>query len=132
MTATVVPEFVSEFCVRCGRSLRATSSVTRGYGPTCVSYIHNAQENADLTDFHYWQADKAFELIESCGLVPTNHPDVYQVVSSDGARTYYSTALGCTCKAGQHSVPCYHRAGVAMLRATRATWAARRNRRAAR
>lgn len=119
MTATVVPGYLSEFCVRCGCSLRASSSVKRGYGPTCVSYLHNAPDNADLSEFHPWQADKASELLEACGLVPTDHPNVYRAVSSDGSRTYLSTTDGCTCKAGQHRVPCYHRAGVAMLRATR-------------
>ncbi|MBB4932637.1 hypothetical protein F4561_003457 [Lipingzhangella halophila] len=126
MTAAVVPNYISEFCRRCGRSLRASSSVTRGYGPTCVSYLHEAREAADLTDFHPWQADKASELIETCGLVPTSHPEVFRSVSSDGSRAYLSTAEGCTCKAGQYRVPCYHRAGVAMMRATRRLRRARR------
>ncbi len=119
MTVAVVQDYVSAFCLRCGRSLRAPSSVSRGYGPTCVSYIHEARKTTDLTGFHTWQADKAAELIETCGLVPTSLPEVYRSVSSDGSRAYFSTTDGCTCKAGRNRVRCYHRAGVAMLRTTR-------------
>jgi hypothetical protein len=120
MTSAVVQDHLDTFCLRCGRSLRSPSSVTRGYGPMCAGYIREARETTDLTGFHTWQADKASQLIETCGLVPAGLPEVYHSVSSDGSTVYLSSRESCTCKAGRNRVPCYHRAGVAILQATRA------------
>lgn len=74
---------------------------------------------ADLDDYKPQQIDKARELIEQGGILPTSRPGLFTAVSSDGTTTYLVHASACTCPAGQRGKhQCYHRAAVAILTAT--------------
>lgn len=74
---------------------------------------------ADLDDYKPQQVDRARELIEQGGILPTSRPGLYTAVSSDGTTTYLVHASGCTCPADQRGKhQCYHRAAVAILTAT--------------
>jgi hypothetical protein len=79
---------------------------------------------ADLTDFKPFQVDKAREVIEQGGILPTSRPGIWTAVSSDGTTTYLVHEASCTCPAGQKSRACYHRAAVAILSAATAARAA--------
>ena len=105
-------------CLRCGRSLRASASITAGYGPVCRARIRAAQLAAALRDFTADQAAKARELIADAGLVPTRHAGVYRAVSSDGTSTYLTHPAGCSCPAGLRGRRCYHMAAARVLTAT--------------
>jgi len=73
---------------------------------------------ADVTDFKPAAIDKARELIESGGILPTSRPGIYTAVSSDGAVTYLVHRCGCSCPAGARGKHlCYHRAAVALVQA---------------
>jgi excisionase family DNA binding protein len=72
---------------------------------------------ADLRDWNAAQIDKAHELIEQGGILPSRkRPGMYTAVSSDGSTTYLVHAAACTCPAGLRGRACYHRAAVAILR----------------
>ncbi|MEU8040891.1 helix-turn-helix domain-containing protein [Streptosporangium sp. NPDC049078] len=74
--------------------------------------------NANLADFKPAAIDKARELIESGGILPTSRPGIYTAVSSDGAVTYLVHRCGCSCPAGARGKHlCYHRAAAAILAA---------------
>lgn len=81
---------------------------------------------AQLDDYKPQQIDKARELIEAGGIVPsTRRPGRYTAVSSDGSTTYLVAAEGCDCPAGQRGkYRCYHRAAVTLIEAARAQRAA--------
>jgi hypothetical protein len=79
---------------------------------------------ADLADFKPFQVDKAREVIEQGGILPTSRPGIWTAVSSDGTTTYLVHEAGCTCPAGQKGRACYHRAAVALLNAATAARAA--------
>jgi hypothetical protein len=74
---------------------------------------------ADLTDYKPFQIDRARELIEQGGILPTSRPGIWTAVSSDGTTTYLVHAATCTCPAGQKGRACYHRAAVAILNAAK-------------
>lgn len=76
---------------------------------------------AQLDDWKPAQIDKARELIEQGGILPTSRAGLYTAVSSDGTTTYLVHASGCTCPAGQRGkYRCYHRAAVNLIEAARA------------
>lgn len=79
---------------------------------------------ADVTGYKPFQLDKAREVIEQGGILPTRRPNLFTAVSSDGTTTYLVAREGCTCPAGQKGRACYHRAAVALLTATPARAAA--------
>lgn len=75
---------------------------------------------ADVESFHVWQLDKARQLIEDGGIVPSlRRPGIWTVTSSDGTTTYLVHRDVCSCPAGQRGRACYHRAAVALLSAVR-------------
>jgi hypothetical protein len=97
-------------CLRRGRKLTASSSVSAGYGPTCRARVRKAVATIELPGTKDEQHAKAIELIEAGGIVPSSRPGVFFAVSSDGS-TVYVADLGegtCTCKAGQKGRACYH------------------------
>lgn len=87
-------------CGRCHRTLRAASSIRDGYGRGCKARIRAAAIAAAVKGFAQRQIDAARELIEDRALVATNRAGVFRVVSSDGERTYLSTAETCNCPSG--------------------------------
>lgn len=87
-------------CLRCGRPLRAASSVSAGYGRWCRARIRAAQLAEILKGFTAAQVEKARELIADGGLVPTSRPGVFRAVSSDGERTYLTHSATCGCPWG--------------------------------
>lgn len=101
-------------CLRCSTPLPSGRS---GYGRECAARIRHAATAVDLPDYSPRLIDAARELIEDAGLVPVRGRRVFRVVSSDGATTYLTAAQACTCPAGLHERPCYHRAAVAILAA---------------
>ena len=74
-----------------------------------------------LDAFKPEQVDKASDLLEQGGIVPTSRPGLYAAVSADGTTTYLvdQTARSCTCKAGERGVACYHLAAALMVSAVR-------------
>lgn len=71
------------------------------------------------------QIDKARELIEQGGIIPSSRRvGIYTAVSSDGTTTYLVHSATCSCPAGQRGRKCYHTAAVALLEAARAHRAA--------
>ena len=87
-------------CLRCGRALRAASSVAAGYGRWCRARIRAAQLAEILKGFTAAQVEKARELIADGGLVPTSRPGVFRAVSSDGERAYLAHSATCNCPWG--------------------------------
>ncbi|WP_431897878.1 helix-turn-helix domain-containing protein [Nonomuraea sp. bgisy101] len=74
---------------------------------------------ADLDGYKPQAIEKARDLIEQGGILPTSRPGLYTAVSSDGSTTYLVHTSGCTCPAGQRGrYACYHRAAVALMTAT--------------
>jgi hypothetical protein len=104
-------------CLRCGRTLRAAQSVSRGYGRTCRSLVRKAAEALALVDFKAEQVTKAREVIEQGGVVPTSRRNVFQLASSKGDAVYLTAVQACNCPAGLKGRRCYHRAAVAILTA---------------
>lgn len=73
---------------------------------------------AQLDDYKPFQIDKARELIEQRGIVPSvRRPGFYTVASSDGTTTYLVHSAACSCPASRHGRRCYHLAAVALLEA---------------
>lgn len=80
-----------------------------------------ALEAPGLEDFKPEQVERARELIEQRGILPTSRPGMFTAVSSDGTTHYLVHASGCTCPAGQRGRHlCYHRAAVHLMTAARA------------
>lgn len=73
--------------------------------------------SADLTSFKPVQVDKARELIEQGGIVPTSRTALFLAVSTDGSANYLvdQAEYSCTCKAGARGVPCYHLAAADII-----------------
>lgn len=95
-------------CLRCGRKLRATASITRGYGPGCRARILAAAKLTALTGYTADQITKARELIEDGGIARIRR-SIYRVTASNGTSTYLTAATGqCNCPAGLRSRTCYH------------------------
>jgi len=112
-------ETIQAHCLRCHRVLRSAASISRGYGRVCRARIAAAVLTEALADFTDRQIARARDLIADAGLVPTGRPGVYRSASSDGSVSYLSHYAGCTCPAGIHQRPCYHRAAVRILGASR-------------
>lgn len=75
---------------------------------------------ADVEGYKSFQLDKARQLIEDGGIVPSlRRPGIWTVASSDGTTTYLVHRDVCSCPAGQRGRACYHRAAVALLSAVR-------------
>ncbi len=74
----------------------------------------------DLAGFSKAQVDKARKLIAEGRITPTEWPDTYITVSSDG-RTRYTTAPdACQCRGsmrGSRITPCYHQAAARLFAA---------------
>ena len=79
-------------CLRCGRPLRAASSVSAGYGRWCRASIAPPSWPRSSRASTAAQVEKARELIADGGLVPAGGPGVFRAVSSDGKRPPYRTA----------------------------------------
>lgn len=76
--------------------------------------------DADVSDYKPQAIEKARDLIEQGGILPTSRPGIYTAVSSDGTVTYLTHRAGCTCPAGQRGKhTCYHRIAVEILTAAR-------------
>jgi len=97
-------------CLRCGRTLRAASSVARGYGRGCRAIIRAAAIAAAVKGFAQRQVDAALELISDGGLVATSRPGVFRAVSSKGDGSYLTHPATCSCAAAKRgkATPCYH------------------------
>jgi excisionase family DNA binding protein len=75
---------------------------------------------ADVEGYKPFQLDKARQLIEDGGIVPSlRRPGIWTVASSDGTTTYLVHRDVCSCPAGQRGRACYHRAAVALLQSAR-------------
>lgn len=106
-------------CLRCGRALRCTASITNGYGPTCGRKIRAA---AKTSTHKANQVAKAVELIEDGAIIALrtkrNRNRVYQVIGSNGVDRYLTARQACNCAAGlkgRHG--CYHRVAVELVSA---------------
>lgn len=103
-------------CIRCGRTLRSTTSQARGYGRHCATQIRKAA--ADLADYKPAQIESARELIEDAAIIPIRGRRIYRSVSSDGTEQYLTAVTGhCNCPAGLRGTRCYHSAAARMLAA---------------
>jgi hypothetical protein len=104
-------------CLSCGRRLTAARSVAAGRGRACQAKVNRAARTADLSRYKPFQVEKAAELLEQGGLIPTSRPGVWTAVSSDGDTRYLVDQLAhtCGCKAGQRGIDCYHLAGADIL-----------------
>jgi hypothetical protein len=110
-----------EIATTCGVSLRTAQrwaqngklSATKQCGRWVITVP------AALDSYKPSQLDKAAELIEQGGLVPTTLPGRYTAVSSDGTVNYLVTITSCTCQAGQRDIRCYHRAAATLAEAAR-------------
>lgn len=87
-------------CGRCHRVLRSARSCREGYGPGCRAIMRAAAIAAAVKGFTEVQVERARELIQDRALVATNRDGVFRVVSSDGDRTYLTTADVCNCPSG--------------------------------
>lgn len=115
MDTNTTPQQTSN-CLRCGRALRATKSVTSGYGPTCARRVRDAARTEAVATYKPAQIAKATELIEQGGIVAIRGRRVFRSVSSDGTRSYLTASTGqCNCPAGLKSVRCYHTAAARLL-----------------
>lgn len=106
-------------CTRCGRQLRSSASIARGYGRHCMTKVNAAAKAETVTAaFKPFQVTKAVEVIELRAIARTA-PELYLVVSSDGDTNYEvdQHSRSCTCKAGERGLPCYHLAAADILAA---------------
>jgi len=106
-------------CLRCGRTLTATSSVSRGYGRVCRARIQAAATARALASFTAAQIDKARELLADRALIPIR-AGIWQAISSDGVTRYLVAERTCNCPGGIHGRECYHQAAARMVAAGRA------------
>ena len=104
-------------CLRCGRRLRAASSIAASYGRVCRARIRAAALAQAVKDFTTAQVDKARELIADGGLVPTKRPGVFRAVSSKGDGSYLAHSAACACPGGLHGRRCYHSLAVRLVTA---------------
>ncbi|MFI9591092.1 DUF6011 domain-containing protein [Nonomuraea sp. NPDC052265] len=104
-------------CLRCGRKLRSAESIANRRGRRCRNLVQAAARTVALTDYKPAQIERAHEVIEQGGVVPTSRPNLWTAVSSDGTTTYLVALQGCTCPAGIKQRRCYHRAAATILTA---------------
>ena len=103
-------------CLRCGRTLRAASSIKASYGRVCRARIRAAALARALRDFSAAQVEKAREAVADGALVRMRN-GVWQAASSDGSSTYLVAWTTCNCPAGLHGRLCYHVAAARMIAA---------------
>lgn len=104
-------------CLRCGRILTATASITRGYGRRCSEKITTAAHAAAGT-VKPAQLEKAVELIETGAIIPIRGHHVFRVIASNGIDRYTTAPQSCTCAAGLKGIHvCYHRVAATVLTA---------------
>ena len=111
-------------CLKCGRTrhFHSAEAADRAgpHGRICRMRIRAAQLAAILKGFTQAQIEAAREMIADGAFVPTGHPGVFRVVSSDGERTYLSHPDGCNCPAWLRRVmpkSCKHMLGSRILTA---------------
>jgi hypothetical protein len=111
------PAPTSAPCLRCHRTLRSAKSIAAKYGATCARKMAAAAKVAAQSQ-PAARVEKAADAIET-GAVAQAAPNRFQVVSSDGSKTYdVDLAAGsCTCKAAQFGRSCYHVTSAALLAA---------------
>lgn len=109
-------------CLRCGRTLRAASSVRASYGRWCRAKIRAAALAEAVRGFATTQVEKARELIADGGLVPAGRAGIFRSVSSDGQRTYLTASTGqCNCAAGLRGrYRCFHGLAAMIVTASKA------------
>jgi hypothetical protein len=124
MTATASTATEIRKCLGgCGRTLRSTEAVARGYGSGCWAKIRKAAKVADLSAWTPSQITEAEQAIEDGAVVPSTREGVFHVVSADGSEVHRTAEHGCNCTAGlktHHPRPCWHRCAVAMVLAASA------------
>lgn len=94
-------------CRRCGRPVWSARAVATGYGEGCRRRVYRLARVLEASTVR--GADKAALVLRDAGVLPHPHGRVVRVLATDGSRTYLSHPLGCTCTAGLHARPCYHR-----------------------
>lgn len=111
-------------CRRCGRALRAASSLAAEGGPIGRTCARRDREEAAAAAAGITPATlaRATEDIEDGALVDTGYRTrtgrpVYEVVSSAGDARYLATPASCTCRAGHAGRMCRHRAAVILATA---------------
>lgn len=104
-------------CGKCHRTLRNATSMALGYGPTCYRKIRQAAKAKAITAaYKPHQIIKAQELLALGALVPLRGNRVFLVPSNDGAQTYRTHRVACTCPAGIKGLhPCKHRIAAHMI-----------------
>jgi hypothetical protein len=111
-------------CLRCGRTLKATASVARGYGPTCKAKVTAAAQAAAKAKYAHKPhlVAKAEEAIEAGG-VTVLRGKVCRVTGSQEkgreGRIYLAHPAACNCAAGLRGKHlCHHRIVADILTAT--------------
>lgn len=109
-------------CLRpgCGRTLTSPESIARGMGRHCARMVREAAKSADLTAWTPRQVEQARELIEDGGIVAADREGDFWTVSTDGTEVYLTSAVFCSCAAGQASRLCYHRCSAVIVLASTA------------
>jgi hypothetical protein len=105
-------------CMSCGRKITSAESIATGRGGGCRAKIRRAARKADLSAWSESQIEEARLAIEDGAVVPTARPNVFQVVSSDGAEVHLTHPDGCNCANGLRTRPprpCWHRCAVAIV-----------------
>ena len=100
-------EIAKAACRRCGRPVWSARAISSGYGERCRRIAYRAARVLEAMPGR--QAAAAALVIRDAGVLPHAHPGVVRVLSTDGQSVYLAHRDGCTCRAGLHQVPCYHR-----------------------
>ncbi len=109
-------------CHRCGRKLRAASSIAAGMGRGCRAIVRAAAIAEAAKGYAATQVEKARELIADGGLIRTGRPAVFRAVSRKGDATYLTHSPTCSCAAAKRgtATPCYHSLAAKLVLAGRA------------
>jgi hypothetical protein len=99
-------------CLRCGRTLTSTKSMTTGYGPKCAAHIRHSA--IDTSDYKPHQIASAQELIEDGAIILIRN-NIFAAVSTDGTETHLVHPAACNCKAGLRGSRCYHQLAARLL-----------------
>jgi len=100
-------------CNRCHRILRATASVTSGYGPGCRAVIRREAREHALDELNDKQRSKALEIVADGG-VQRISDRVFLVIAGLGDQVYRTCVNGsCNCAWGLRrksalTKPCAH------------------------
>lgn len=108
-------------CTRCGRTLTAATSRTRGMGRGCAARVREVAAAA-VTLVKADTLAKALEDLEDGAIVDTRRVTsagrrVFAVVSSTGVGVYLATTENCICRAGLSGRVCRHRVAAALIAA---------------